>query len=85
MTETHTISISEMPHNGLPRQWHSGAQPIYKFKYEDQVEKIGGDYSFIGSVRCSFQKASGQIRVVVENDDGLCHIFNEGQLVKWPA
>jgi hypothetical protein len=46
----------------------------------DCVEKIGGDYTFRGVVVAVFSKRSGAVRVVVENDDGILHIFNPGQL-----
>jgi len=47
------------------------------------VYKHGGDYSFRGQVRAVFAKKSGAIRVVVENEDGILHIFNEMQLRTW--
>jgi hypothetical protein len=46
----------------------------------DQVIKTGGDYVFSGEVRAVFSKRSGQVRVVVENPDGILHIFNPRQL-----
>jgi hypothetical protein len=50
----------------------------------DRVEKGGGDYVFRGEVRAVFTKRSGQVRIVVENDDGILHIFNPGQLRRIP-
>lgn len=47
----------------------------------DTVLKTGGDYTFRGVVVTSFPKRGGQPRVVVENDDGVLHIFNPDQLV----
>jgi transcriptional regulator with XRE-family HTH domain len=44
------------------------------------VHKEGGDYIFHGDVRACYTKRSGAWRVVVENDDGLNHIFNPTQL-----
>lgn len=46
----------------------------------DRVEKIGGDYTFKGIVVSVFQKTLGGTRVVVENEQGLLHIFSEKQL-----
>jgi len=51
-----------------------------KFNIGDQVVKEGGDYRFTGLVVAVFLKRSGAIRVVVENDDGIVHVFNETQL-----
>lgn len=48
----------------------------------DFVEKEGGDYRFRGTVVSVFTKASGQARCVVENADGLIHIFSLTQLRK---
>jgi hypothetical protein len=48
---------------------------------EDYVEKVGGDYTFRGFVVAVFNKRrSGEIRYVVENDDGVLHIFSGMQL-----
>ena len=44
------------------------------------VVKTGGDYSFEGVVVARFHKLSGKERVVVENSDGILHIFNPTQL-----
>jgi hypothetical protein len=48
----------------------------------DRVRKISGDYLFIGVVRAGFYKQSGAVRYVVENDDGVLHIFSRQQLEK---
>jgi hypothetical protein len=47
----------------------------------DRVIKAGGDYRFEGQVVSVFRKLGGQIRYVVENDDGILHIFSPAQLV----
>ncbi len=47
----------------------------------DKVIKTGGDYTFEGTVVSVFQKLSGKIRVVVEDDRGILHIFSEANLV----
>lgn len=46
----------------------------------DRVQKCRGDYLFPGTVRAVFHKRSGLVRVVVENDDGILHIFSEADL-----
>jgi len=46
----------------------------------DRVLKDGGDYKFEGQVVAVFYKRSGQVRIVVENDAGILHIFSEPQL-----
>lgn len=51
-----------------------------RLKVGDMVAKRGGDYYFFGQVRSIFTKKSGIERVVVENSDGILHIFNPGQL-----
>ena len=48
-----------------------------KFIIGDKVEKIGGDYTFKGTVVAAFHKLKGQPRYVVEDDRGLLFIFNE--------
>jgi hypothetical protein len=51
-----------------------------EFKVGDLVIKSGGDYTFTGVVVSVFSKLSGVTRVVVENPDGIVHIFNAKQL-----
>lgn len=46
----------------------------------DEVVKVGGDYTFRGKVVARFFKLSGKARYVVENQDGILHIFSEKQL-----
>lgn len=46
------------------------------FDVGDEVEKIGGDYTFIGVVVAAFLKRGGAPRYVVEDDRGLLFIFN---------
>ena len=51
-----------------------------KFTVGDLVEKVGGDYTFSGQVVAVFEKISGQVRIVVEDDRGILHIFSEKNL-----
>ncbi len=53
--------------------------PHTAFKVGDRIRKPNG-YRFIGLVRSVFTIGSGQVRYVVQNDDGICHIFNTGNL-----
>lgn len=46
----------------------------------DHVVKRGGDYTFEGVVVAKFNKRSGAVRVVVEDDRGLLLIMNAKQL-----
>ncbi len=50
------------------------------FDVGDRVYKIGGDYSFEGVVVSAFDKTTGFRRYVVENPQGLLHIFSGRQL-----
>lgn len=50
------------------------------FKVGDEVAKLEGDYTFYGVVVSVFQKRSGATRYVVENDDGILHIFSDKML-----
>jgi hypothetical protein len=46
----------------------------------DMVEKKGGDYYFKGTLIGLCLKISGKERLIVENADGVCHIFSPAQL-----
>jgi hypothetical protein len=46
----------------------------------DVVSKTGGDYRFDGTVVSVFQKLSGVIRLVVEDDRGILHVYSEKNL-----
>ena len=48
-----------------------------KCKVGDKVEKVGGDYTFVGHVVATFPKLSGVIRLVVEDDRGVLHVYGE--------
>lgn len=51
-----------------------------QFKVGDKVEKVGGDYTFVGVVVSVFQKLSGAVRLVVEDDRGVLHVYSEKNL-----
>lgn len=50
------------------------------YKTGDLVSKVGGDYRFDGTVVSVFKKLSGVIRLVVEDDRGILHIYSEKNL-----
>lgn len=51
-----------------------------KFSVGDKVEKVGGDYTFVGVVVSAFKKLSGVDRYVVEDDRGILHVYSEKNL-----
>lgn len=51
-----------------------------ELKLGDKVKKIGGDYQFEGIIISVFNKLSGKIRYVVEDDRGVCHIYSAKNL-----
>lgn len=53
---------------------------FYSLKVGDIVDKVGGDYTFTGTVVAASTKLSGKVRVVVEDDRGILHIFSETNL-----
>jgi hypothetical protein len=56
-----------------------------KFKVRQRVEKIKGDYRFTGMIVARFRKRNREmVRYVVENDDGILHIFSESNLQLCP-
>ena len=46
----------------------------------DRVIKDSGDYTFNGIVVSKFNKLNGIERYVVENKEGILHIFSDKQL-----
>lgn len=60
---------------------------VCRFKVGDLVRKVGGDYSFVGYVVSVFAKLSGAVRLVVEDDRGVLHVYSEKNLapVEAPA
>jgi hypothetical protein len=55
------------------------------FDVGDCVSKLRGDYSFDGVVVATFNKLSGARRYVVENRDGVLHIFSGSNLGLTPG
>jgi len=51
-----------------------------EFPIGQHVVKPTGDYTFQGTVLAAFQKKSGVWRYVVENPEGILHIFSGAQL-----
>lgn len=45
-----------------------------------RVRNTGSDYHFEGVIVAIFQKRNGLLRCVVENDDGILHIFSAKNL-----
>ena len=43
----------------------------------DTVKRVSSDYTFIGTVVAKFNKLSGLVRYVVEDDRGVLFIWNE--------
>lgn len=50
------------------------------FSRYDLVAKVGGDYTFDGTVVASFRKLNGMWRYVVQDDRGVLHIFSAANL-----
>jgi hypothetical protein len=51
-----------------------------RFGVGDFVKKTGGDYTFDGVVVAVFEKRSKAVRYVVENGEGILHIYSEKNL-----
>lgn len=51
-----------------------------EFAVGDAVEKVGGDYTFVGEVVAAFKKKSGAERYVVEDDRGVLHVYGPKNL-----
>ena len=46
-----------------------------------RVEKVGGDYTFVGTVVAGFAKLNpAHIRYVVEDDRGVLHVYRAKNL-----
>lgn len=70
---------------GVKALWCDVALAVLQGGTGKLVHKVTGDYRFQGDVRSIFAKRSGALRVVVENDDGVVHIFNTLQLKEGPT
>jgi len=46
----------------------------------NKVSKVGGDYTFNGTVISVFWKNSGKCRYAVEDDRGVIHIYSAANL-----
>lgn len=57
-------------------------EPLPGYQIGDPVVKTGGDYRFEGEVVAMFAKRSGAVRLVVEDDRGVLHIFSPSQLMR---
>ena len=64
------------PEQNLPKF----TDQICKFVVKDKVKKVGGDYTFVGTVVAVFPKTTGAIRLVVEDDRGILHIYSSKNL-----
>lgn len=53
------------------------------FRVGDMVQKVTGDYKFIGWVVAVFEKRNGATRYVVENQDCVLHIFSDVNLIRY--
>ncbi len=78
------IVYGEGPQDNIMCEYCMGSSNQLELKFErgDKVKKVGGDYTYEGSIRSIIHKNSGQIRYVVEDDRGMLFIFNENSLEK---
>ena len=77
------ITIGEPPMNEETKQTLDNFMDEpnrQEFKFGDLVEKVGGDYTYVGEVRGVIEKKSGVFRYAVEDDRGMLHIFAGKQL-----
>jgi len=58
----------------------SSAGAVGRYCKGDEVEKIGGDYTFVGHIVSVFEKRSDETRYVVEDDRGVLHIYSAKNL-----
>ena len=78
--EIDIVDLAEAYLREHPEDTVHHADDEIRFRVGSVVQKTGGDYRFVGTVVAAFTKGSGVIRYVVENGDGLLHIFSEAQL-----
>lgn len=55
---------------------------VNDIKVGDKVERVNSDYKFIGTVVSKFNKTTGQIRYVVEDDRGVLFIWRRDNMEK---
>lgn len=93
--EKEAVMLTEMGNNGYELCAKEGnayyfkravevknlAQPdvLSSFPLGSKVRKIKG-YKFDGTIVANFKTVAGKDRLVVDNGDGMLHIFNEEQL-----
>ena len=59
----------------------TGGEALTAAQRATRVKKVGGDYDFNGViVSCFVKRRNNAVRCVVENDEGILHIFNPSQL-----
>jgi hypothetical protein len=51
-----------------------------ELKIRQTVRKVTGDYVFEGYIVSKFKKRNGMVRYVVENYQGILHIFSRQNL-----
>lgn len=56
-----------------------------QYQVGEPVEKVGGDYQFVGVVVAAFQKLSGVWRYVVEDDRSILHVYSDKCLRRRPC
>jgi len=59
---------------------YAGPPPESRLAIGTLVSKQGGDYRFDGTVVACFEKLSGSVRYVVEDDRGVLHIYSRKNL-----
>ena len=55
---------------------------VNDIKVGDKVQRVNSDYKFIGTVVSKFNKTTGQIRSVVEDDRGVLFIWRRDNMEK---
>lgn len=62
------------------RKYNPANNIPFAFAEGERVIKDTGDYTFDGIILSVFRNRSGSPRYVVENEEGIIHIFNHNQL-----
>lgn len=66
--------MADTPRPDWAENWHGSSE--WLLTVGTRVRKVTGDYRFEGVVVAAFGKLNGQRRYVVENADGILHIFS---------